>query len=881
MKFWTKKSNVQKIIVSLLLVVVVNFISPIYSYGSAWGDIGSALIKELMELFVAVGDVVTGGLNKFMLGADEIPIRSSILDQDDINVTNPSTGSWLYAGDKTPTITIPTKDLDPGGFFGTGDLEIPNMLYSPENIFANNIGMLDVNFLSPNKYTSVTTGQTVEYDPNTDVKDQDQQISAASILSSTVATWYRSFRNIAIVGLLSVLVYLGIRILLSSTSAEKAKYKENIKDWFIALCLVFLIHFIMSGILMLTEQVNSLFGESVNNIVVEVSGENLKFNTNLMGLARFYAQSESPYDATAYTLIYLILVGYTIAFTWQYLKRFLYMAFFTMIAPLVALTYPIDRAGDSKAQAFNYWFKEYTMNAIIQPIHLILYTALVGSAIELATKNPIYGIVAIGFMMPAEKIIKKMFGVNSETESGMGGFVGGALAMTGLQKLAGGSKAKASGSGAKDDGSSKIKFAKQSNAGDLDSFGSSLSGSTPRSSLPVGGNIEPEGESNNGEPTATPQGSISPSSLINPSGPQGQNIADNVTPSGWGIGSSGISLPPSAIQPTSSQGASTPQTPTTPQTDDGEHNWNTNFGRMFSSYPGAPHRITAGEVAGNVKRKIKKPTARSIGKAAWKGVKLTARAGRYVAPVAGAIAGASFGVISAATTGDVTKAFSRAAAVAGIGGILGRKAYGLGESAVDAVSNRIPQKFNDIQYKKDNFLYGASEAKRMDTERKNERARKEFLNNKEEIKKYRDMKRSIGYSGKVEDLMKAAADYKAAGIKDDDMIKNALKTEKRNGEIGGRNHDRMVDIASFANEYGFTQDHLIDEKKRTAMENVVSSKVEDQRQQREVMKLFADMNGLDYERISNRNAQTQQTQQTPQTPRTPRTPPIRTTPPNT
>src|SRR5699024_8407004 len=118
------------------------------------------------------------------------------------------------------------------------------------------------------------------------IKDQDQQISAASILSSTVATWYRSFRNIAIVGLLSVLVYLGIRILLSSTSAEKAKYKENIKDWFIALCLVFLIHFIMSGILMLTEQVNSLFGESVNNIVVEVSGENLKFNTNLMGLAR-------------------------------------------------------------------------------------------------------------------------------------------------------------------------------------------------------------------------------------------------------------------------------------------------------------------------------------------------------------------------------------------------------------------------------------------------------------------------------------------------------------------------------------------------------------------------------------------------------------------
>lgn len=35
-----------------------------------------------------------------------------------------------------------------------------------------------------------------------------------------------------------------------------------------------------------------------------------------------------------------------------------------MIAPLVALTYPIDKVKDGKAQAFDMWFKEYTMNAI-------------------------------------------------------------------------------------------------------------------------------------------------------------------------------------------------------------------------------------------------------------------------------------------------------------------------------------------------------------------------------------------------------------------------------------------------------------------------------------------------------------------------------------
>ena len=42
--------------------------------------------------------------------------------------------------------------------------------------------------------------------------------------------------------------------------------------------------------------------------------------------------------------MYLIIVGYTVTFTIMYFKRFLYIAFLTMIAPLVALTYPIDKA---------------------------------------------------------------------------------------------------------------------------------------------------------------------------------------------------------------------------------------------------------------------------------------------------------------------------------------------------------------------------------------------------------------------------------------------------------------------------------------------------------------------------------------------------------
>ena len=112
------------------------------------------------------------------------------------------------------------------------------------------------------------------------------------------------------------------------------------------------------------------------------------------------------------------------------------MAFLTMIAPLVALTYPIDKAGDGKAQAFNMWFKEYIMNAILQPVHLLLYSVMVSSAMDLAVDNPIYALVTIGFLIPAEKFIKKMFGLDKgQTAGGLGSFAGGAMTMKALEGL--------------------------------------------------------------------------------------------------------------------------------------------------------------------------------------------------------------------------------------------------------------------------------------------------------------------------------------------------------------------------------------------------------------------------------------------------------------
>ncbi len=478
MKLLRNKSFIQKIAIVLLALIILNFSMPVRSEAipvlSTFADISGDLLSEVVKLLASVGDVVMGALNHFMLGTSHM-VSSSMLDKEDPNITDYKESS-LYAGEGADLshavkADIPDDYVFDGLFWS--DWKIPNFLYEPGAIFANKIAALDVNFINPNKYQSVENDK--DGNPVEDSLSSEKAKSAAGgTLREVIMEWYRGFRNLAVVGLLIVLMYLGIRIMLSSTSSDKAKYKESLGDWLVALCLVAVIHFIMAGILMLVDNFTALIDESSNKeILVEVSDEQAgatgemeavgdttsngatvnptvnystqsaggaKFKTNLIGYVRFMAQSEDFGNCTTYTIIYLVLVIYTCVFTFIYFKRFLYMAFFTMIAPLVALTYPIDKARDGKAQAFELWFKEYTMNVIIQPVHLILYTVFVGGAMQLASSNPIYAVVAIGFMIPAEKFIKKMFGVESQTAGGLGDIAGPAMAYAGISKILGAAK---------------------------------------------------------------------------------------------------------------------------------------------------------------------------------------------------------------------------------------------------------------------------------------------------------------------------------------------------------------------------------------------------------------------------------------------------------
>ena len=127
--------------------------------------------------------------------------------------------------------------------FLPNDLYLPLYKISPEEILSNKILIFDVNFFNPKEAVTeeLVNGQEIE------------QKSSAAQLQSVVSKWYYTIRNFAIVALLSILVYMGIRIIISSTAQDKAKYKQRLFDWLVAMCMLFFLHYIMAFAITVTE----------------------------------------------------------------------------------------------------------------------------------------------------------------------------------------------------------------------------------------------------------------------------------------------------------------------------------------------------------------------------------------------------------------------------------------------------------------------------------------------------------------------------------------------------------------------------------------------------------------------------------------------------
>ena len=443
MKIFTKKGITQKIIMIVLIAILWNFVFPTFSRADVFGilfdpitDLVTGLgdtILSLLQAFLYNGKYdISAGLGNIFINAgwfknnqDQFPEMKfnkpsgvDTVEIDDSNFDQISLASILttIVSPVAGVITIGIDALTGANYF------IPTIQYSVDKIFAGKVPAYDINFIQPKDWGN----------------DKQNSISIARQISGVIAKWYVSLRNLAIVMLLSILIYIGIRIIISSSADDKAKYKQRLFDWLVAICLIFFMHYIMTFTVSIVQMFNDTIGDAATSIPVHISGSDISYNTDLLGLVRLQIQYKDIGPKFVYLVFYVALLVYTCKFTWIYMKRTVTMAFLTIIAPLVAMTYPIDKMNDGKAQAFNAWLKEYIFTALLQPFHLIIYTVLVGSALNLATQNILYSILVIAFIGPAEKLLRKFFGFDKASTPGTlsqaGAMFGGAAAWNMFKK---------------------------------------------------------------------------------------------------------------------------------------------------------------------------------------------------------------------------------------------------------------------------------------------------------------------------------------------------------------------------------------------------------------------------------------------------------------
>lgn len=270
-----------------------------------------------------------------------------------------------------------------------------------------------------------------------------------NLIRDNIAVWYYVLRNLSIVILLGILLYVGIRMAISTVASDQAKYKKMFTDWAVSLALVFVLQYIM------------IFTIECNNVLVDVlniARGKVQQGTYADGLnGTFQAGNDAlgidpkdnQYDnalnqiasqawhvsftvGVSSALVYIILVGMTLMFLIMYIKRMLTIGFLIVISPLITITYSIDKMGDGKSQALNAWLKEFVFNVLIQPFHCIIYLIFTNTAINLLVEqqtlaSAVLSICMVLFIFTGEKIVRNIFNFRA---SSLGEAIGGAAAIT-------------------------------------------------------------------------------------------------------------------------------------------------------------------------------------------------------------------------------------------------------------------------------------------------------------------------------------------------------------------------------------------------------------------------------------------------------------------
>lgn len=400
----------KKIILAIIMTILVTFTFPNYSNA---GFITTTVLNKAITGIIILG---TDSINRQLAFVFKLDSMGETITKDgqkikDIWDETDGTKAEKEQSfmEKFTDAMEKTADTIDTAMYGWYDLMI-----SPDDIFTGKVKIANANIF---KQDSTKMSEWTPFG------------KLMKSLKSAVAGLYYIMRNLAIVILLCLLIYSGIRIVLASSVAnEKAKWKEYLYDWLKALFLVMFIHVIMIGIFY------------ISDVVVDGLSSSLNYDHTIVSEIRIQFMKTSFFDVTSnwfYVIMYVYVTYLSVVFIVSYFKRLMYLMILIIIAPIVSSLYAFGKTSKS---IFDKWFKEFTMGVFVQPFHMLVYTVLLliplklmngsgiteGSVFQINYPSiQIYALISLAMIRPIEKYMREIFQFGNTRIDNMASFESG------------------------------------------------------------------------------------------------------------------------------------------------------------------------------------------------------------------------------------------------------------------------------------------------------------------------------------------------------------------------------------------------------------------------------------------------------------------------
>ena len=172
-------------------------------------------------------------------------------------------------------------------------------------------------------------------DPTLTTEETALLSSVAGIMKPVIDYWYRTFRSIAIICYLILLLYVGIRILIASTAMRLEDLKERLNTWITGLVILLFFPIVMKYLV----DINNLVVKAIENKGTAVVGTPLDQKQDVMEKVYDYCDKNNNIPLT---ICYMIMLGELILLIIAYYKRAFMIGFLITFFPIVCIKHLFD-----------------------------------------------------------------------------------------------------------------------------------------------------------------------------------------------------------------------------------------------------------------------------------------------------------------------------------------------------------------------------------------------------------------------------------------------------------------------------------------------------------------------------------------------------------